>query len=326
VTVRAHVLVGTTGSGKSAVAQWIAERADPRREVWSADSMAVYRGMDVGTAKVGKAERGGVTYRGMDAAEPDRAFSAGEWLAALRADVESAGGAAAVGTPIVAGGTGLYVKALAEGLDAAVAGSAGRRAEAERLLAERGREGLAAAARALNPGEFAKVRDPENPRRLVRAYELFAAGHPWPGGGTTGRDPPRAAGIRRGAEDLRERLEQRVRRMFEEGLVDEVRRLRLRWPALSETARHAIGYEEAGWVADGAMGVEEAIERTVARTRQYAKRQMTWFRHQLRVEWVDAAPGESAESLAARVEAAWERTGTVELRGLGGRGAAERAD
>jgi tRNA dimethylallyltransferase len=316
VTIRAHVLVGTTGSGKSAVAQWLAERAEPRREVWSADSMAVYRGMDVGTAKVGVAERGTVTYRGMDLAAPDCAFSAGEWLAALKAEVARAGGEAAVGVPIVAGGTGLYVKALAEGLDAAVAGSAERRAEAERILAERGREGLAEAARALNPAEFAKVRDPENPRRLVRAYELFAAGQGWPGGGEGGRELPRVAGIRRGAEDLRERLERRVRWMFSEGLVDEVRELRRRWPALSETARHAIGYEEAGKVADGEMGVEEAIARTAARTRQYAKRQMTWFRHQLRVEWVDAAPGESVESLAARVAAAWERTGTVELRGM----------
>ena len=91
MTVRAHVLVGTTGSGKSAVAQWIAERAEPRREVWSADSMAVYRGMDIGTAKTPAGERGGVTYRGMDLATPDGAFSAGEWLAALRAEVGAHG-------------------------------------------------------------------------------------------------------------------------------------------------------------------------------------------------------------------------------------------
>lgn len=303
------VLVGATGCGKSAVAQWLAEKWGGT-EIWSADSMAVYRGMDVGTAKTTVAERGGVAYRGIDLADPDRAFSVADWLAGLRAETSGT----PVATPLVVGGTGLYVRALTEGLDAGAGGNPEARAEAERILAERGREGLAEAVRALNPGEFAKVRDPENPRRLVRAWELFKRGEPWPS--TTERPRPEVVGVRREPDDLRSRVARRVRRMYADGLVEEVRELRRRWPELSETARHAIGYEEAGRVLDGTMGEEEAIAETTLRTRQYAKRQMTWFRHQAKVTWVDAGADEPLERLASRVERAFRSRGRVALAGL----------
>ncbi|MBR6020785.1 MAG: tRNA (adenosine(37)-N6)-dimethylallyltransferase MiaA, partial [Kiritimatiellae bacterium] len=177
-----------------------------------------------------------------------------------------------------------------------------------------GGAGRAEAVRALNPAEFAKVRDPENPRRLVRAWELFKRGAPWPAG--TERPRPELVGLRREPEDLRARVARRVRRMFADGLVEEVRELRRRWPELSETARHAIGYEEAGRVLDGTMDEEEAIAATALRTRQYAKRQMTWFRHQARVAWVDAGADEPLERVATRVERAMRARGRVGFAGL----------
>ena len=312
----ADVLVGATASGKSAVAQWVAEQGRGRVIV-SADSMAVYRRLDIGTAKPDAGDRRRVTYFGIDQAEPAEEWSAGAYVEALRREREAIAAGATRGEerPIVVGGTGLYVQALTEGLDAAAAAKPEKRLEAEKILAEGGLEALQEAVRALSPGEYAKVRDPENPRRVVRAYELFAGGHPWPV--AVERPKPRLVGLRRDPEDLKQRIALRVRRMFAWGLVDEARALRERGVVLSETARHAIGYEEAFAVVDGTLDEEAAIERTIARTRQYAKRQMTWFRHQAEMVWVDAAPDDSIERLAGRVEAAWRHIGAVALRGLG---------
>ena len=102
--------------------------------------------------------------------------------------------------------------------------------------------------------------------------------------------------------------------MFAYGLVDEVRALRARFPALSETARHAIGYEEAGLVLDGAIAEEEAIRRTTLRTHQYAKRQMTWFRHQADVVWIDVGPRDDTERLSGKVRQVWSLHGPAPLR------------
>ena len=124
------------------------------------------------------------------------------------------------------------------------------------------------------------------------------------------------AGIRREAGDLQARLARRVRRMFADGLVEEVRRLREICPALSDTARHAIGYEETARVLDGELDEEAAIAATILRTRQYAKRQATWFRHQARVEWVDVAADEPVERIAARVKSVWRQYGPAALAGL----------
>jgi tRNA dimethylallyltransferase len=307
----ADVLVGATACGKSAVAQWIAER-NRGRCIISADSMAVYRGMDVGTAKPDAGDRRRVRYFGVDQADPDVTWSAGAYLAALREEIAGVGREAE--RPIVVGGTGLYVQALAEGLDAQAGGNPDARRKAEDLLAEGGLEALQEATKKLSPEEYAKIRDAENPRRVIRAFELFSAGLPWPT--ATERPLPTVVGIRRDPEDLKQRIAQRVRRMFAWGLVDEAKALRERGAELSDTARHAIGYEEAFAVLDGTMNEEQAIERTIIRTRQYSKRQMTWFRHQAQVLWVDIAPDASIERMAGLVESAFRRAGLVALRGL----------
>jgi tRNA dimethylallyltransferase len=307
--ISADILVGATASGKSAVAQLLAAKSRPPRPLLAADSMTVYRGMDVGTAKPDAADRALVPYEGLDLADPGCEFSVGDYLAAVRARAEAL---AAGPSPIVVGGTGLYVKCLTEGLDSAPPSSPGHRAAAEALLAAEGLEALQDALRRLSPEQYARVRDPENPRRVVRAYELVAGGHEIPV--ATERPRPFVVGLVREPEDLAARIARRARRMFADGLVEEVRALRARPGGLSETARHAIGYEEAGRLLDGEIGEEEAIQLTILRTRRYAKRQMTWFRHQANVDWVEVAPDDSPEKIAGRVQRLWNRHGPVALR------------
>ena len=305
----ADFLVGPTASGKSAVALHLALQTRPPRPILSADSMTVYRGMDLGTAKPDAAERAAVPSFGFDLADPGRPFSVGDYLAAIRAAAPAI--AACGATPIVVGGTGLYVKCLTEGLDSAPSDPV-HRAAAEEILARAGLAGLQAAARALNPEQYARLRDPENPRRVVRAYELLAAGHPLPV--AEERPHPKLAGLRLPPEELRARIERRARQMFARGLVEEVRALRARHPAFSATARHAIGYAEAALVLDGAISEEEAIRRTALRTAQYAKRQMTWFRHQADVTWIDVGPRDDTERLAGKVRQVWAVHGPAALR------------
>lgn len=305
----AHLLVGPTASGKSAVALHLAMEARPPRPILAADSMTVYRGMDVGTAKPDAAERAAVPSFGYDLVDPDRSFSVGDYLAAIRAAAPAI--AACGAAPIVVGGTGLYVKCLLEGLDSAPSDPV-HRAAAEALLNVEGLAALQAATRALDPVQYDRLRDPENPRRVVRAYELLASGQPLPV--VVERPKPRIAGLRLPPDELRARIERRARQMFAHGLVDEVRALREAYPALSDTARHAIGYKEAARVLDGEMPEEQAIHLTAVRTAQYSKRQMTWFRHQADVVWVDVGPRDSIERIAGRVQRIWATHGHAALR------------
>ena len=303
----ADILVGPTASGKSAVAQFLAQQTPPR-PIISADSMAIYRGMDIGTAKPTAAERAAVPSFGFDLAPPDQPFSAGNYLAAIRAAIPAI--TAAQATPIVVGGTGLYVKALTLGLDPPPSNPE-LRAQAENILQTHGLPALQAATRALNPAEYAKLRDPENPRRVIRAYELLAAGHPLPR--PSDRPRPPMAGLLLPSDELHARIARRARQMFAHGLVEEVRRLRQTHPALSPTARHANGYEEAAAVLDGRLTEETAIRQVTTRTRQYAKRQMTWFRNQADVRWVEVTPRDDTERLANKVRQIWSALGPTRL-------------
>jgi len=302
-TPAAYFLVGPTASGKSAVAMELALETRPPAPILSTDSMTVYRGLDLGTAKPEPAERDAVPTFGMDLVDPDQPFSVGDYLAAVRAAVPDLQAAGTL--PIAVGGTGLYVRCLLEGLDSAPSDPV-HRAAAEGLPA------LQAAARALDPVQYDRLRDPENPRRVLRAYELLAAGRPLPV--ASDRPRPKLAGLRLPPKELRARIDRRARRMFARGLVEEVRALRERFPVFSDTARHAIGYKEAGRVLDGEIGAEEAIRLTAVRTARYAKRQMTWFRHQADVAWIDVGPRDDTVRLAHKVRRVWNTHGPAALR------------
>ena len=269
----AFLLVGCTASGKTAVAHAIARETGAL--VLSADSMLVYRGMDVGTAKPTAAERAGVVLRGVDLADPDEPFSAGRWLESAR---EAAREAAEAGRDlVVAGGTGLYVSALLRGIDTREA-DPGRRAELEALLAREGPEALVARAESLSPGSTAAI-DAKNPRRLVRLVEILeshAESSGSPAGGAAERSEAEGVvhaplvGLDFPPDVLNARIERRARAMFEGGLLDEVRALCERFPGFERsTAGAGIGYAEALAALRGEISVEwgrgPADEADVAR-------------------------------------------------------------
>jgi tRNA dimethylallyltransferase len=301
----AWFLVGPTAVGKTAVAQWIAERKG--WDILSADSMLVYRGMDIGTAKPSPADRLRVRYFGIDLVEPDACFSCAQYVASARTAL--AGAAAAGRQVIVTGGTGLYIRGLLGGLDVASPPDPARRAHWNRLFEEKGIAALQDALRGLDPEAYARLADPGNSRRVIRALEFAEAGA---GGPRAWRvDPAGAplAGLLMPAPELNSGIESRVGEMYRIGLVDEVRGLLERYGGLSETARQAIGYAEAIDVIEGRCTVEAAAARTASRTRQYAKRQRTWFRHQVDVAWVDVARGMTTDEIAQRVLAQWDKHG-----------------
>ena len=311
----AWFLVGCTAGGKTAVANELARRTGAL--VLSADSMLVYRGMDVGTAKPTAAERAGVDLRGVDLADPDEPFSAGRWLEAARAAFAEA--AAAGRDVIVAGGTGLYASALRHGLDTREAPPA-LRAELEALFARGGTGALVARAEALAPGAAAAV-DARNPRRVMRLVEILTSRAEGAEGPSAAARPPAGrpaasqgavlVGLDFPPEELAARIERRARAMFDGGLLDEVRALLARFPAFERsTAGAGIGYAEALGVLRGALPVEEAVARTAARTRRLAKKQRTWWRHQARVEWVRGPADEADVARAADdVLALWRKHG-----------------
>ena len=301
----AYFLVGPTASGKSAVAKHIAEREG--QLIVSADSMNLYRGMDIGTAKPSAAEREKVDYAGIDLAEPSEKFSVANYLDTVRHAFESDR------EIIVSGGTGLYIKCLTEGFDDVPPENEELRTELEVLdfqaLEKRAKE------EATDLYSRLTADDRRNPRRLIRILERTAAGSAASAGqasrlryGTWNSKPkPILIGLHVGREVLHRRIEQRVGKMYAAGLLEEAAELVER--ALSPTALQAIGYAEAFAVLRNEMTIEVAKEKTVIRTRQLAKRQMTWFRNQLNVEWIDVPHGTPVEEVAKEVLALWERLG-----------------
>ena len=300
----AWILVGPTATGKTAVANELARRLGA--DVLSADSMLVYRGMDVGTAKPTADDLRGIVVHGIDLADPGEIFSVGAWLAAARAAFASA--EARGRDMIVAGGTGLYVNALLRGLDAPAADPA-LRERLEALVRDGGADALRERAERLCPGSTARLPDPGNPRRLIRLVERLSAGAA-PGGAGLACRGRVVAGLSIAPAALAARIAARVEAMFEGGLLDEVARLRADRPGFSATAGMGIGYAEAAAVLDGVMTREAAAERIAARTRQLAKRQRTWFRTQLDVDWIDG-PADAADVARAAdgVLEIWKRHG-----------------
>lgn len=303
---RAWILTGATASGKSAVAQWLAERHGAA--VISADAMLVYRGMDIGTAKPTVGERGAVPYLGMDLVDPDRPFSAGDWIEALRRSLDALPPEQPL---VVTGGTGLYLKALLVGLDRPAPDPAAR----ERWRTLYRHEGLEGLQRVLNERDARSLLAPSdwmNPRRLLRLLETLDSGG-IPGGSSVPVNLPTIVALRWPRESLWKRIEQRVDAMLAAGLLDEARRLREEHAALSATAAQAIGYAEALACLDGTLSIEEARMRMVVRTRRLAKRQATWLRHQLAVDWLDTRDDEPVALLAGRVMQYWRKHGASEI-------------
>jgi tRNA dimethylallyltransferase len=276
------VLVGTTASGKSALALAIA-RARPAGEVElvTADSMQVYRGMDIGTAKPSKAEQAEVRHHLLDLIDPSEDFSVARFQAEARRALDDI--AARGKRAIVVGGTGLYVRSLVDGLT--IPGQwPDVRAELDQ---EPDTAALHRRLRDLDPTAAARM-EPGNRRRIVRALEVtLGSGRPFstfgPGLEAYPTDVPfHLVGLPRPGPDA---IAERFHRMLDAGLLDEVRALATR--TLGRTARQALGYKELlRHVEDGAP-LDECIDEAIRRTRKFARRQEAWFRRDPRIRWLE---------------------------------------
>ena len=279
------VIAGPTATGKTGLALELANHAPI--EVISADSRQVYRGLDVGTAKPSLAERKLVPHHLLDINDPAEVFNAHQFAHLARAaiiEIEARGA-----RPVVVGGTGFYIQALLTGSPlGATPPDPELRSRLTRELETDGTARLIERLRSIDPQRAASI-DLNNPRRLIRALEVVEAQGRLPT--TEGQlanirpIPSFVLGLEVDPSTLADRIAKRTARMFQDGLLDEARWLRdqgydRRLPALT-----GVGYAEALAHLDGELTLPEAIERTTIRTRQYARRQRTWFRHQLPTDW-----------------------------------------
>ena len=283
-------LVGPTASGKSALALAAAEALGDV-EIVSVDSMQVYRGMDVGTAKPTAAEQAAVPHHLLDLADPGEEFSVARFQAAAAeaiAGIEARGHRA-----LLVGGTGLYYQAVVDGFDLPGEDRGLRANLYERADAPGGKAALLAELAELDPVAADRI-EPGNTRRIVRALEVtVASGRPFSsfGPGVFAARPTRlrvaAAGIWLSRRAGAERIEARIAAMVDDGLIDEVRRLAAAPDGLSRTAREGIGYKEVLDHLEGSVPtLEAALRRTAERTRQLARRQRMWFRRDRRITWI----------------------------------------
>ena len=283
------VVAGATATGKTELGIRLAEAflAESRPAVViSADSRQVYRGLDIGTAKASTADRARVPHAGLDLVEPDKRFALSDFAAHARGVLDDL--AARDGVALLVGGTGLYLRAIAHGLDLdALPDDPLVRARLEAEFAAEGLEPLAARLRQLAPTLAGDV-DLANPRRVIRALEIAEIRGDGPLPAARGYDGPSTwIGLTVARHEHDRRIAARARGQFDAGLIDEAIALRTRFdPGLP--AFSAIGYREAWAVADGELSRDEAIDQDARRNLAFAKRQRTWFRAEPGVQWLDA--------------------------------------
>jgi tRNA dimethylallyltransferase len=293
-------VVGPTAAGKSAAALRLAQARGG--EIVSCDSLQVYRGLDIGSAKATPDERARVPHHLLDVVDPDQDFSAADYAARARAALEGIRSRSRLA--VVAGGTGLYLRALLEGLFEGPAKDEAFRARVTRMAERWGSPRLHRWLARVDPEAAARI-PPRDLVRIVRALEVFrATGRPLTSHHRQAATPlegfrVHVVGIAPPREALREVVERRTEAMFARGLLDEVGALlRAGYP---ETARplRAIGYRQAVDVVAGRATADDARRDIVASTMRYAKRQLTWFRHQTRAEWCTST--DEAFGLAVRI-------------------------
>lgn len=298
-------LTGATAVGKTAVGLALAERLGA--EIISLDSMAIYRGMDVGTAKPSPAEQARVPHHLIDIVDPHEDYSIELYLEAAHAKIAEI---ASRGREVLfVGGTPLYLKALLRGLTAGPPANWRLREEIAAEVAQVGNQALYERLEQIDPLAASQIH-PHDTRRLIRALEVFR---------TTGQpishhqyhfdegrpaDACRVFALRRLREELHELIEARVDQMIEQGLVEEVRQLVASGPALGRTASQAVGYREVIDYLDGQCDHETMIARIKTRTRRFAKRQGTWFRSLSECRFIDIEGKTDAVTVAMQIVAA----------------------
>ena len=296
-------LVGVTASGKSEVALDLA-RSRGDCEIVSVDSMCVYRGMDIGTSKPDAAARAAVPHHLLDVVDPDQEFTLTEFQQAARAAISEI--AQRGNHALLVGGTGLYLRAVVDDLSIPgrypdVAASLEAELDAGRVQPA----DLHARLAELDPVGAGRM-EPTNRRRVVRALEVtLGAGRPFSEFGPGLEAYPDTGvpqvGLAPAAEDVDRRIECRFAAMVEAGLVEEVRRLAARPEGISRTARQALGYREILAHVEGGAPLEDCVDEAIRRTRQFARRQASWFRRDPRITWA-TNPGEAATLLTQALD------------------------
>ncbi|MCG3196496.1 MAG: tRNA (adenosine(37)-N6)-dimethylallyltransferase MiaA [Candidatus Omnitrophica bacterium] len=292
-------LVGPTASGKTSFALSLAERL--QAEILSVDSMQVYTGMDIGTAKPTPTERSRIPHHGIDVADPREFFSVADYLAISRPILEEF--FSKERPLILCGGTGLYFKALVEGLAEAPPPDLEFRAELEARADQEGTGPLHAMLTRLDPSSAAKIH-PHDRKRIIRALEIHhATGLSKTDFESRQESPPWKEsvlwfGLRRAWGDLDRRIDLRVEDMFAKGLLDEVRDLIASGCGCRHTAMQALGYKEVLDHLEGRSSLDEAEALIKQRTRRFARRQMSWFRPNRSIKWLSLSPSRSPERTA----------------------------
>ncbi|GGE24691.1 tRNA dimethylallyltransferase [Marinithermofilum abyssi] len=280
------VIVGPTAVGKTALSLQLARNF--HGEIISGDSMQIYRGMDIGTAKASPEERAQVPHHLIDIADPDYPFSVEEFQKEARRKITEIYSRNHL--PMLVGGTGLYIQAVTHGyrLPGTEENPAFRR-EMTRFADQHGNEALHQKLREVDPPSAEKLH-PNDRRRIIRALEVYeATGKPFSSMQTMEPPPYNICwvGLTMPREQLYERVNQRVDQMMEEGLVEEVKRLREKGYYGNLVSMQALGYKEIMLYLDGEVSLEEAVNMIKKGTRKFAKRQLSWFRRISEIRWFD---------------------------------------
>jgi tRNA dimethylallyltransferase len=280
-------IVGPTGSGKSRLGVSLALRF--KGEIISCDALQVYRGMNIGTAKITAAEKMQVPHHMLDLRDPGEDFSAGDYQRIAREILDEIKSRGAL--PLIVGGTGFYLRALIEGLFEGPGRSEELRTRMRKIIRKRGSGTIHRALRRIDPQSADKITENDS-ERIIRAYEVYLStgksiswwqqqpknaltGYCWL---KLGIDIPRPL--------LYERINRRVEDMFQSGLLEEVHNLLQSFPRTSQAFK-AIGYRQTAEYLEGAISMAQAIEETQMESRRYAKRQLTWFRSDPSIVWLD---------------------------------------
>jgi tRNA dimethylallyltransferase len=294
----AVLVLGPTGSGKTALSLELGERFGG--EIVSCDSVAVYRGMDLGTAKPTKEEQARLPHHLIDVVDPDQPFTAGEYSRQARAALREIASRDCL--PIVTGGTGLYLRALTDGLFAGPERQDGMRDRLRQSSQKHGEDWLHRLLQRLDPASAARIH-PHDAAKLIRAVEVCLAARK-PLSEVLARDPLTGfrllrIGLNPPRQALYDRLNQRAAAMFADGLVEETRGLLERYGPVK--ALDSLGYRQALRVLRESWSVDEAVSAAQQGHRNYAKRQLTWFRREPEVHWITAF-GDEPETLRLATE------------------------
>ncbi len=298
---RALVIAGPTAVGKTAVALALAQEIDC--EIISADSRQVYRYMNIGTAKPTAQELQAVPHHFVDIKDPDEYYSAGQFGSEARTCVQEIFSRGRL--PLIVGGSGLYIRGLLDGFFGAQIADAAIKARLKQEVAEGGLAALYQRLQQVDPVLAARLQ-PTDQQRILRALEVFEITRK-PLSGFLEREPQPAAfnydfvALDKPRELLYERIDARVERMLGQGFLHEVRQLQQRGYQRDLNALQTVGYREAFAHLQGELTLDEMVTTMKRKSRNYAKRQLTWFRSDSRVQWLQVAGGSDARTLAQKI-------------------------